>query len=68
MRKNRIFNENSCTRFVGGGTLTNRSKCNFHIFLTYRHGFQGPGVGLPVLSINIIQLSTLIVLLRLTNY
>ena len=40
----------------------------FIFFLLTRHGFQSPGVGLPVLSINIIQLSALIVLLRITNF
>ncbi len=40
----------------------------FIFFLLTREGFQGPGMGLPVLSINLVQLSALIVLLKITNF
>ncbi len=38
----------------------------FIAFLLLREGFHGPGMGGPVLSINIIQLGALIVLLKIT--
>jgi len=38
----------------------------FIFFLVSRQGFHGPGMGAPVLSLNIIQLSALIVLLKIT--
>lgn len=40
----------------------------FIFFILTREGFHGPGVGLPVLSINLVQLSALIVLLKITNF
>jgi multisubunit Na+/H+ antiporter MnhB subunit len=40
----------------------------FIFFLLTREGFQGPGMGLPVLSVNLIQLSALVVLLKITNF
>lgn len=40
----------------------------FIFFLLTREGFHGPGVGLPVLSINLVQLSALVVLLKITNF
>lgn len=39
----------------------------FIFFLLSKEGFHGPGMGVPVLSINLIQLSALIVLLKITN-
>jgi hypothetical protein len=39
-----------------------------YFFLITREGFQGPGMGLPVLSVNLIQLSALVVLLKITNF
>jgi hypothetical protein len=38
----------------------------FIIFLLIREGFRGPGMGLPVLTINLTQLGALIVLLKIT--
>ena len=40
----------------------------FIFFLLTKEGFQGPGMGVPVLSINLVQLSALIVLLKITNF
>ncbi len=40
----------------------------FMFFLLSFEGFRGPGMGAPVLSINLIQLSALIVLLKITNF
>lgn len=39
----------------------------FIFFLVTQDGFHGHGMGLPVLSINLIQLSALIVLLKVSN-
>jgi len=38
----------------------------FMLFLIMGEGFRGPGMGYPVLSLNIIQLGALIILLRIT--
>ena len=38
----------------------------FIIFLLIREGFRGPGMGVPVLTINLTQLGALIVLLKIT--
>ena len=38
----------------------------FMLFLIIGEGFRGPGMGYPVLSLNIIQLGALIILLRIT--
>ena len=38
----------------------------FIVFLLIRGGFHGPGMGGPVLSINVIQLGALMVLLKIT--
>lgn len=38
----------------------------FIFFLVSREGFHGPGMGFPVLSLNIIQFGALIVLLKIT--
>jgi hypothetical protein len=38
----------------------------FMLFLIIGEGFRGPGMGGPVLSLNIIQLGALIILLRIT--
>jgi|GEM_PF-516808 len=38
----------------------------FIVFLLVREGFHGPGMGFPVLSLNIIQFGALIVLLKIT--
>lgn len=38
----------------------------FIIFLLIREGFSGPGMGVPVLTINLTQLGALIVLLKIT--
>lgn len=40
----------------------------FMFFLLLAEGFRGPGMGVPVLSINLIQLSALLVLLKITNF
>jgi len=38
----------------------------FIFFLLSRKGFYGPGMGLPLLSVNILQFGALIVLLKIT--
>jgi hypothetical protein len=38
----------------------------YMLFLIIGEGFRGPGMGAPVLSLNIIQLGALIILLRIT--
>ncbi|MDP3034453.1 MAG: hypothetical protein CVV28_06460 [Methanobacteriales archaeon HGW-Methanobacteriales-1] len=38
----------------------------FITFLLIREGFSGPGMGVPVLTINLTQLGALIVLLKIT--
>ncbi len=40
----------------------------FIFFLLTKEGFHGPGMGGPVLSINLIQFSALLVLLKITNF
>ncbi len=40
----------------------------FIFFLLSQEGFHGPGMGGPVLSINIIQLGALVVLLKITSF
>lgn len=40
----------------------------FIFFLLSREGFHGPGMGGPVLSINVIQLGALLVLLKIASF
>lgn len=40
----------------------------FIFFLLSREGFHGPGMGGPVFTINLIQLSALIVLVRIASF
>lgn len=47
--------------------LTVLTQALFIFFLITLDGFHGHGMGVPVLSINLIQLSVLIVLLKVSN-
>jgi apolipoprotein N-acyltransferase len=38
----------------------------FIVFLLVREGFHGPGMGVPVLSLNIVQFGALLALLKIT--